>query len=172
MKEGGARPRKETTTNENKLREGGGTNSPVTFRGDGNLPREQSPVGLRERRTAVASLVSSVVEAQDFSEGVKAPGNADGLEALKFPCPSFKRSATGWFVHALVTMTSRKLSPFTSRDVIWSPPASAVMHNGLPRAATQLETNPITRIRGADLSRLDSGEVGPTVPIIVSYGKL
>src|SRR5713101_1117655 len=127
MKEGGARPRKETTTNENKLREGGGTNSPVTFRGDGNLPREQSPVGLRERRTAVASLSSSVVQAQDFSEVVKAPGNADGLEALKFPRPSFSKTATGWFVHAVVMMTSRKSSPFTSRDVSWSPPIGAVI---------------------------------------------
>src|SRR5713226_6417488 len=128
MKEGGARPRKETTADESELREARRTSSPVTFRGDENLlPSGQFPVGWRERRTAVASLSSSVVQAQDFSEVVKAPGNADGLEALKFPRPSFSKTATGWFVHAVVMMTSRKSSPFTSRDVSWSPPIGAVI---------------------------------------------
>lgn len=58
----------------------------ATLRGDENLLSfEQFPVGPREGRTAVASLISSIVEAKDFSEVVKAPGNADGSEALKFP---------------------------------------------------------------------------------------
>jgi hypothetical protein len=74
------------TADERELREVRRTSSPVTFRGDENLLlSEQFPVGLRERRTAVASLSLLVVVAQEFSEVVKAPGNADGLEALKFP---------------------------------------------------------------------------------------
>src|ERR1700724_2124004 len=67
------------------------------------------------------------MQVQDSLEVWKAAGNADGSEALKFPRPSFRRTATGRFVHVVVTTTSRKLSPFTSRDVIWSPPVGAVM---------------------------------------------
>ena len=85
MKEGGARPKEETTEEKGEIREAHATSSPVTVRGDENLLScEQLPVGWRERRTAAVSFTSSAVQAHDFSELVKAPGNADGLETLKF----------------------------------------------------------------------------------------
>ena len=75
----------------------------------------------------MASLISSAASVQDVPEPSKAPRNSDRLELVKFPRPSFKRTATGVFDHADVTITSGKLSPFTSREVICSPPVGAVM---------------------------------------------
>jgi hypothetical protein len=68
----------------------------VIFRGDENFVLfEQFPIRLREGRMAVTSLISSAVEAKDFLEGVKAPGNAVGSAREKLPCPSFRNIATG-----------------------------------------------------------------------------
>jgi len=75
----------------------------------------------------VASLISSAASVQVAPELLKALRNSDGLELVKFPTPSFKRTATGVFDHADVTITSGKLSPFTSRELICSPPVGAVM---------------------------------------------
>jgi len=53
-------------------------------------------------------------------------GNASGSARVKFPWPSFNNTATCWCSHAVLTSTSRALSPFTSRATICSPPAGAV----------------------------------------------
>ena len=93
----------------------------------------QSPDTQRERRSAAAvSLISSAANDHDVAEAAKTLRNSEGLETVKFPKPSFSRMATGLFVHAVVTMTSGKLSPFTSRDVICSPPVGAVMPTVCP----------------------------------------
>ena len=101
----------------------------VSLLGNEDLPSvRQSPGTLRGRRSAAAtSLISSAANVHDVSEAVKALRNSEGLEAVKFPKPSFRRMATGLFVHAVVTMTSGKLSPLTSREVICSPPVGAVI---------------------------------------------
>ena len=75
----------------------------------------------------MASLISSALDAQLVSAAAKALKYLEGLTSVKFPKPSFNRMTIGLFVHAVVTTTSGKLSPFTSRDVICSPPVGAVM---------------------------------------------
>jgi hypothetical protein len=84
---------------------------------------------------ALASLTSSDAAVQQVVGDAKAFGNSEGFEGVKFPKPSFKRMATGWFVHAVVTTTSGKLSPFTSTEAIWRPPAGAVMPTIRPTPA-------------------------------------
>jgi hypothetical protein len=66
-------------------------------------------------------------------------GNAPGSASVKFPCPSFKRTATGRFNHCVDTTRSGTSSPFTSCGTICSPPEGALKE--IDRAAPPLSSN-------------------------------
>src|ERR1700687_198511 len=94
-----------------------------------------APHASEPERTTTATLESFIATARAFhsrSTLHTAVETADGASRVNIPCPSFKRTATGRLVHAVVTTTSRKLSPLTSRETICSPPEGAETPMGCP----------------------------------------
>ena len=124
---GGARPLKLETEAKGKGRHGIEVSRPVTLLNDSGLLCDGQLEGTQRERSSAVSLISSVAAVHEVWESIKAFWNSAGLAGVKFPKPSFKRIATGLSVQAGVTMTSGKLSPFTSRDMICNPPLGAVM---------------------------------------------
>lgn len=87
--------------------------------------RNEAGVRQIEGSIADASLMPVGKEAQDSFGGATGLWNAEGLKTRKFPEPSFRSTATGWFVHCVLTTTSRNPSLLMSREDICSPPQGA-----------------------------------------------
>ena len=94
-----------------------------------SLAAETLWLGLQSpdaRMIAAASLIWTLAEPQDASYLQTVAGKEVGSCTVKFPCPSFRSTAIGRLSHAVVTIKSRLLSPFTSRDAISRPPTGPV----------------------------------------------
>ena len=83
-------------------------------------------------RLSAQSRTCRTEAVQDNSAVQNASGNAAASSRANFPWPSFSRTATGRWSSAVLTTTSVKLSPFTSREASRNPPAGAVIPMDCP----------------------------------------
>ena len=123
---GGARPRQETSTSCASKRLDRLANAFVSTGIENvSLLASRSLEKEREYSAGDASGDSSVTPCQKWEDLRNAPGNAEGSEAVKVPAPSLTKTATGQLDPAVVTTTSKKSSPFTSRELRSRPPTGA-----------------------------------------------
>ena len=171
--EGGARPKKESPTDQGTTWKLSVATNPTTPGTEGVPARFSFHSGNPwESSAAVKSLGSSDFEFREFSADTNAPGKLEGSNRAKTPCLSFRKTVTGWSVQKLVTTTSGYSLWFTSIDRSRSPPESVWRGDGVVQPTRQLEIDQILRTRGARSHRLNAGGVRPAVAVKVRDDEL